>query len=80
MDLTVVIVTSPSWTDPSLGLIEPVIASLALVEGVESCVGGIKIVLDGYKIHKTAQTKRGRVTKEMAESYEVNVVTCAVKS
>eukprot|EP00960_Hanusia_phi_P014079 414563-Hanusia_phi.AAC.1 len=71
MDLTVVLVTSPSWSDPSLGLIEPVIESLSLVQGLESCAGGVKIVLDGYKIHPTAQTKRGRVTQEMAEAYEV---------
>jgi hypothetical protein len=71
MDLTVVVVTSPSWANPSLGLLPEVLQSLALVEGVETCSGGVVIVLDGYIVSSREQTKRGRVSQAMALNYEL---------
>jgi hypothetical protein len=71
MDLSVVVVTSPSWSNPSLGLLPAVLESFELVSGLSSCKGGVIIVLDGYIVSSKEQTKRGRVTSEMAANYEL---------
>ena len=69
LDLTVVLVTSPSWSNPALGPLPAVIDSLSLVAGLEAC--RVVIVQDGYVVSAKASTKRGRVTAEMAANYEL---------
>ena len=70
LDLTCVVVTSPTWANPALGLLPAVLASFGRVRGLDTCRGGVLIVLDGYVVAHKEQTKRGRVTQEMADNYE----------
>jgi hypothetical protein len=55
MDLTVVVVSSPSWANPELGMLPAVLESLHHITGVESCSGGVVIVLDGYIVSNNEQ-------------------------
>ena len=68
MDLTVVVVSSPSWANPELGLLPAVLKSLHHITGVESCSGGVVIVLDGYIVSNNEQVSlRLRPRTERAE-------------
>lgn len=68
LDLTVVLVTSPFTSMPSLSIIDYVIQSFALIEGLEQCP--VKIVMDGYKVTDEIRTKKGRITSEAEVLYQ----------
>jgi hypothetical protein len=68
MDIAIVIVTSPARSNPSVNIICKVIESLKFLSGLEESL--ICIVFDGYHISNTIQTKRGRISNEMALNYE----------
>lgn len=67
--LSIIIISSPAASNPSLDLLDAVINSFGHISGLEKA--NIFIILDGYRIavHE-AHTKRGRVTAEMAAAYE----------
>lgn len=62
MDLTVVVVTSPFASMPSLSIICNVIESFNLIDGLDSCP--VKIVMDGYKVCSESRPKKGKITAE----------------
>ena len=66
--LTVVLVTSPAPSNPSLVLLKTVISSFSHLRDLSNC--RVIIYFDGYTIHAEANTKSGRVTETMAASYE----------
>lgn len=66
--MTVVIVTSPSPSNPSTVLVDCAINSLNYVQGLETAP--VIIVADGYKVRNKSQSKRGIVTQTMADAYE----------
>lgn len=68
--LTVLIVTSPAPSHPSLFLLDKVIESLTNIRGAEQC--RVVIVFDGYVVASVPRPKSGRVTAAMAEAYEEN--------
>lgn len=70
-ELTIVIVTSPSLSNPATSLINTTIGSFELISGLESC--NIIIVFDGYKISKKNSMKKGLITMEMKDSYEMYI-------
>jgi hypothetical protein len=67
--ITVIIVSSYSPTNPSTALIEDVIKSLENIDGL--CNYTTIIILDGYEIRDVPETKKGRITRNMACNYEV---------
>jgi len=71
LDLTCVVVTSPTRANPALGLLPQVIASFELVRGLDTCAGGVIIVGDGFVVSSNTQTKRGRVSPRTAVNYEL---------
>lgn len=68
MDTSIIVVTSPSRANPCTILIEEVIDSVSLIDGLRNAP--VYIVMDGFTLHETVRTKRGRITPEMAEAYE----------
>jgi len=67
--ISIIIVSSPAASNPSLELLDAVINSFLHINGLENA--NIFIILDGYRIAvNEAHTKRGRITTEMAEAYE----------
>lgn len=71
MDISIIVVTSPSPTHPSTALIDSVLSSLYMFEStLTTCP--IFIIADGYVLAEQgrARTKRGKVTQEMANAYE----------
>jgi len=71
LDMTCVLVTSPTMANPGLGLLPAVLDSFRLVRGLDTCRGGVIIVMDGYVVANKEQPKRGRVTQAMADNYEL---------
>lgn len=68
MDLTILIISSPSPSHPSLYLIQTCIESLQLIP--ELCQCNILVLLDGFTISTSNRTKKGRITYELSEKYE----------
>jgi len=71
MDLTVVVVSSPSWANPELGLLPAVLESLHHITGVETCSGGVVIVLDGYIVSNNEQVSLRMRPGKRTESAEL---------
>jgi hypothetical protein len=67
--LSFIIVSSPAPSHPSADLIQRVIQSIALIDGVVRPT--IWIILDGYVVGPTDRTKRGKVTQAVADNYEL---------
>jgi hypothetical protein len=68
MDLSVIIVTSPAVSNPDTFLIDTVIESLDLLNGVDMVP--ILIIADGFLVSDKPQPKKGRITQDMKTSYE----------
>jgi len=66
--LTVIVISSPTHTNPHTVLIERVLQSLCLVPELIPCRK--LIVCDGYIVDNEERLKKGRVTKEAGENYE----------
>lgn len=69
LELSFIVVTSPSPSNPSTTLIDAAIDSFSMVAGTELCP--IIIVLDGYKLSTENRTKKGRITEKSAELYKL---------
>jgi hypothetical protein len=67
-DISLIVITSPSPSNPSTELINHAIQSCSLVDGLQNCP--TIIVMDGYKVFPVSKPKLGRITAEMAEKYE----------
>jgi hypothetical protein len=67
-DVTIIVVTSPSPSNPSLELLSQCIESCSLVDGLDGCP--VIIMMDGYKISREDRTKVGRITESSAHRYE----------
>ena len=68
MNLSVVIVSSPIPSHPDTFIIDSVIDSLNLIDGLERV--NIVIILDGYVINDKVQTKKGKITTDMKLCYD----------
>ena len=66
--LTIVITTSPASDHPETNLIELVLKSFELVEGLSGCKK--VIVCDGYRIWKDCNFRNGRVDEIRLRNYE----------
>ena len=65
--LSIIVVTSPSPSNPSLDLIDATIGSFQYLEGTENC--DIIIMMDGYRISEENRTKKGKITKQSEKLY-----------
>jgi hypothetical protein len=65
--LSIIVVTSPSPSNPSLELIDATIGSFQYLEGTENC--DIIIMMDGYKISEENRMKKGKITKQSEQLY-----------
>jgi len=63
------VITSPSPSNPSTDMIAAAISSFDEVDGLQDAA--VLIVLDGYKLAPESRTKKGRITTELALSYEL---------
>lgn len=66
--ITVIIVTSPVRSNPDTYLIDTVLKSLSYVDGMRTCP--VLILLDHYILADTARPKSGKITSDMAASYD----------
>ena len=66
--LTVVIVSSPTFLHPSTTLVERVVTSFSCIDGLDKCP--VIIVLDGFVIRPAPRTKKGQITEPMQAAYE----------
>lgn len=65
--LSIIVVTSPSPSNPSLELIDATIGSFQYLEGTENC--DIIIMMDGYRISEENRMKKGKITKQSEKLY-----------
>ena len=65
--VSVCIISSPAVSHPSTILLDQVVSSLDLVTGLERAT--VWVIFDGYAIRQTNETKRGKVTEELAANY-----------
>src|SRR3990167_979336 len=66
--LTILIVTSPTPTNPSTSLVDHVLESFTKVPSLSECP---KIIIcDGYILNEKERLKKGKVSQERAEAYE----------
>lgn len=71
-ETSVLIISSPAASNPSLDLINAVIDSCSLVHGLDDCP--FIIVLDGYKLTpRTPHSKKGLVSQSMIDSYKLYI-------
>ena len=75
--LSVIVVTSPARSHPSTFLLDSVLKSFDLVQGLENAT--ITIIFDHYFICDKAQPKKGKVTAMMAENYEAYITATRAK-
>lgn len=68
LDISIVLITSPFASMPSLNIIDYVIQSFGLINGLENVP--VKIVMDGYKVCDENRTKKGRITVHAEQLYE----------
>jgi hypothetical protein len=68
-DISIVVVTSPSPSNPSVELIAQSIDSCNLVDGLDGCP--VIIMMDGFKVGPVDRTKVGRITEDSARRYEL---------
>lgn len=68
-EISVILITSPSISNPDTYLIDTTLASLSHLIGLEAVP--VYILLDGYTLHSIPQTKRGRITVAMEENYQL---------
>lgn len=67
--VSVVVVTSPSPIHPATTMVDAVLHSTWKM--LKGSIFRTVIVLDGYKIEPQSRTKKGKVTKEIADNYEL---------
>ena len=67
-NVSILIITSPSPSNPDLDMLHIVIGSFENLYGLEDAP--ILILLDGYIINSTNRTKKGKVTSSLASNYE----------
>jgi hypothetical protein len=67
-NISIIVVTSPVKSHPDTKIIDAVIDSFSLIEGLEACP--VFVVFDGFVVAENARTKSGRITAEMAATYE----------
>ena len=79
MDLSVIVVTSPSPTHPSSALVDAVVDSLRLLG--EAHLWPILVIADGYVVveDSKARSKRGRVTARLAASYDEHLAALVLR-
>ena len=68
--LSIILVTSPIVSHPATELIDKVIDSFSLVDGLTSC--SLTIIADGVNLGKY-RPKRGSVTQEMIDNYKLYI-------
>jgi hypothetical protein len=68
-EISVILITSPSISNPDTSLIDTTLEGLSHLSGLETVT--VYILLDGYSIHPIAQTKKGRITAAMEQKYEL---------
>ena len=69
LDLTIIITTSPIQSHPSTEVIDEVRNSFKLIDGLSE-VHQI-IVADGYLVSDTYAPKSGKISREMANNYQI---------
>jgi hypothetical protein len=67
--VSAIVITSPCLSNPDTTVIDTTLSSLQYLLGLENIP--IYIILDGYTLHSTPQTKKGRITSQMEENYEL---------
>lgn len=70
MELSIVLVTSPFPSMPSLVLVNTVLDSLSHVKDLEAHLVHKFIIMDGYKESTESRLKKGRVSSEQARLYD----------
>jgi hypothetical protein len=68
MDVSIILVTSPSASIPSTSITNYVIKSFGLLDGLEGVP--IKIVFDGFKLASENRYKKGRITEQSKNLYD----------
>jgi hypothetical protein len=68
LDLTVVMITSPFASMPSLAILQTVFDSFSLIDRLDTVP--VKIVMDGYKLSSETRSKKGKITSDGVVRYE----------
>ena len=69
--LSIIVITSPSPSNPCTNLIQSTIHSLQYIHHLEHC--HIYIIFDGYKVSSENRTKKGKITKESEVLYKMYI-------
>jgi hypothetical protein len=69
-DISIIVISSPSPSHPSLYLVESFLSSLEFIPELNDPRIPIHFVFDGYHVCFENRTKKGRVTETLAANYE----------